>query len=211
MPSAVNRLALAPLSEAVRSNRPSPSRGGGGGLRALKLATWALLALTLVAVPAAASSGDRHSSFHLCSNLCEVSQCEPHSPLIPLYLRLFGWSCLDNCNYHCAHRLTNEADAGREYYHQFFGKWAFYRLGPIQEPLSVIASLGNLWVHYRGLQRVHKTVRPENNLRPWLESLAYIQINTWLWSTIFHARGKSWRGGSRSQRRPTGRRAVCPL
>ncbi|TXT04919.1 hypothetical protein VHUM_04002 [Vanrija humicola] len=185
MSPAAKHLAEHPTSpQAVRSSRPSPR----SGLHTLKLATWALLALTVAAVPAAASSGDRHSSFHLCTNLCQVSQCEPHSPLIPLYLRLFGWTCTDNCNYHCAHRLTNEADAGREYYHQFFGKWAFYRLGPIQEPLSVLASLGNLVVHYRGLQRVQRTVRAGNNLRPWLESLAYIQINTWLWSTIFHAR-----------------------
>ncbi|KAL1405221.1 hypothetical protein Q8F55_008846 [Vanrija albida] len=185
---AAKQLALSPtqvsLNEPVRSNRPSPGRLSKG----LHLATWALLALTLAAAPAVASSGDRQPSFHLCSNLCEVSQCEPHSPPIPLILRLFGWSCLDNCNYHCAHRLTNEADSGREQYHQFYGKWAFYRLGPIQEPLSVLASLGNLYVHYRGLKRVRRTVRPDNNLRPWLEGLAYIQINTWLWSTVFHAR-----------------------
>lgn len=100
------------------------------------------------------------------------------------------WTCSDNCKYICSHRLTDEADAGREAYHQFYGKWAFHRVFGIQEPMSVIFSLGNLAINYRGLLNVTEYVRDDNGLKPWLIVAALVQINTWFWSTIFHMRGE---------------------
>lgn len=72
-----------------------------------------------------------------------------------------------------------------------YGKWPFYRFGPIQEPLSMIFSLGNLYIHLKGLSQVRRRVRKENKLRRWLEALAMIQVNTWFWSAVFHSRGES--------------------
>lgn len=70
-----------------------------------------------------------------------------------------------------------------------YGKWPFYRLGPIQEPISALASLGNLFVNLKGLEQVRRRVRQENGLRRWLEVLAFVQVNTWVWSAVFHCRG----------------------
>ena len=32
-----------------------------------------------------------------------------HATKLPFVLRLTGWTCLDDCKYHCTHRVTNEA------------------------------------------------------------------------------------------------------
>lgn len=156
---------------------------------ATNLGILAILAVALAA-PALASSGDRHASYQLCLSLCESKRCGINHPPIPWYLRLLLWTCLDDCGYVCGHKLTDEADLGREAYHQFHGKWAFHRVFGIQEPMSVIFSLGNLAINYRGLMNVTERVRDDNGLHPWLVVAALVQINTWFWSTIFHMRGE---------------------
>ena len=72
-----------------------------------------------------------------------------------------------------------------------YGKWPFYRLGPIQEPFSVLMSFGNLYVNIKGILELRRRVRSENLLRRWLELAGWAQINTWIWSIIFHTRGRS--------------------
>lgn len=74
-----------------------------------------------------------------------------------------------------------------------YGKWPFYRLGPIQEPFSVLMSLGNLWINWRGVRTLRRRVRRENKLRKWLELAGWAQINTWIWSSVFHSRGECHR------------------
>ena len=71
-----------------------------------------------------------------------------------------------------------------------YGKWPFYRLGPIQEPFSVLMSLGNLYVNLQGINDLKRRVRGENKLRRWLIVAGYAQINTWFWSSVFHTRGR---------------------
>lgn len=51
-------------------------------------------------------------------------------------------------------------------------------------------SIGNLWAHWQGIKEVRRRVRGENLLRRWLLALGVIQINTWLWSAVFHTRGE---------------------
>lgn len=70
-----------------------------------------------------------------------------------------------------------------------YGKWPFYRLGPIQEPFSLLMSLGNLYVNLRGITEIRRRVRSENKLRRWLEVLGWVEVNTWVWSAVFHSRG----------------------
>lgn len=74
-----------------------------------------------------------------------------------------------------------------------YGKWPFYRLGPIQEPASVLMSIFNLWANLHGVMDLLRRVRPENKLRRWLLAAGVAQINTWFWSTVFHTRGMSIR------------------
>ncbi|WWD18241.1 hypothetical protein CI109_102691 [Kwoniella shandongensis] len=134
-----------------------------------------------------ASSGDRNPTFQHCLKGCEITYCDPSQPPIAGYLRAFGWTCAENCAYECTHSFTDNIRPGSRY-HQFYGKWAFYRFGPFQEPVSILMSLGNLWVNLVGLQDMRRRVRPENRMRPWLVAMGLVQINTWVWSSVFHAR-----------------------
>ncbi|GFZ43402.1 hypothetical protein JCM24511_01122 [Saitozyma sp. JCM 24511] len=162
-----------------------PRRGRSITLPLLPLVV--LLAVAFVALPAAASSGDRNPTFQHCLRGCQLTYCDPSQPPISPWLRMAGWSCVDNCKYSCAHSFTDNIRAGGRW-HQFYGKWPFYRLGPIQEPISALASLGNLFVNLKGLEQVRRRVRQENGLRRWLEVLAFVQVNTWVWSAVFHCR-----------------------
>ncbi|WRT66030.1 uncharacterized protein IL334_002981 [Kwoniella shivajii] len=146
-----------------------------------------LLAVILLALPILASSGDRNPTFQHCLKGCQLTYCEPHQPPIPAYLRAFGWTCKENCGYECAHSFTDNIRPGSKN-HQFYGKWAFYRLGPFQEVFSMLMSLGNLYVNLKGLEQLRRRVRVENGLRSWLAAMGWIQVNTWVWSTVFHAR-----------------------
>ncbi|WVQ71343.1 hypothetical protein IAR50_000871 [Cryptococcus sp. DSM 104548] len=154
----------------------------------LSTRTLALLAILAVSIPIVyASSGDRNPTFQHCLRGCSLTYCDPSQPPIPYYLRLFGWTCAENCAYECTHSFTDNIRPGSRF-HQFYGKWAFYRLGPFQEPLSILMSIGNLYVNLQGVAEVRRRIRPENKLRPWLLAAGYVQVNTWVWSAVFHGR-----------------------
>ena len=154
----------------------------------LRYHTLALAALVICSSWALASSGDRNSEFRNCLQHCTVNACQPTSPKLAPILRLFAWSCPEDCAYQCSHDFTTNIPPGGRY-EQFYGKWVFYRLGGIQEPASVFFSLLNLWVHVRGLRLLRRKLRSGNALRPWVLLLPCIQINTWVWSAVFHSRG----------------------
>ena len=73
---------------------------------------------------------------------------------------------------------------------QFNGKWPFYRLGSVQEPLSVLFSLANLAMHVKyGLGMRAKL--PDSLPAPLKHAYALVPlagINLWIWSTVFHTR-----------------------
>lgn len=58
----------------------------------------------------------------------------------------------------------------------------------MQEPLSVIFSLGNLWAHASGLRRLRASVPPSYRLLPFYKLFAYFGIASWVFSSIFHTR-----------------------
>ncbi|WVN88070.1 uncharacterized protein L203_103269 [Cryptococcus depauperatus CBS 7841] len=147
-----------------------------------------LTAILLSLFPfAAASSGDRDPAFQHCLSRCALADCDPSQPALPFYLRWFGWTCRENCAYACGHVMTDGVGDGSTI-HQFYGKWAFHRLGPFQEPFSILMSLGNLYVHLRAIKATRHRIHPSNRLRPWLIALGVVQVNTWVWSTVFHGR-----------------------
>jgi post-GPI attachment to proteins factor 3 len=160
-----------------------------------------VLALSAVAL---ASSGDRNPTFQHCLKGCNLTYCDPSQPPISSWLRLFGWTCEDDCRYQCAHSFTDNIRQGSKW-HQcesskvswttascstaVYGKWPFYRLGPIQEPFSVLMSIGNFFVNLQGLKDLNRRVHHENKLKRWLQLAGYAQLNTWFWSAVFHTRG----------------------
>lgn len=63
-----------------------------------------------------ASSGDRNPTFQHCLRGCAATYCDPSQPPIAFYLRLFGWTCAENCAYHCSHSFTDKIGPGSRYH-----------------------------------------------------------------------------------------------
>ncbi|KAK4703249.1 post-GPI attachment to proteins factor 3, partial [Phenoliferia sp. Uapishka_3] len=79
---------------------------------------------------------------------------------------------------------------------QFYGKWPFRRYFGMQELLSVVFSLANLWAHHTGWMELGRLNRRTSGnggtLRHYYRLNALVGINTWVWSAVFHTRDTSW-------------------
>ncbi|OIW35437.1 Per1-like protein [Coniochaeta ligniaria NRRL 30616] len=148
----------------------------------------------LLASPAYASIGDRLPEFRECVEVCERENCGPdaeHSTPIPLHHRLLLWTCPQECDHTCQGIITLRRTTSSPPLPvvQFHGKWPFHRFLGMQEPFSVLCSLGNLWAHYNGLyNRIRPNLPASYPLRPWYEYLAKIGMASWIFSAIFHTR-----------------------
>ena len=139
-----------------------------------------------------ASSGDRSPLFSTCVSSCESNFCtnEDLSFPLPPSLRLTRWTCLDDCKYGCMQLITDEAIRDGTRIHQYYGKWPFWRLWGMQEPASVAFSLMNLFVHIRGGLQVVRRMSTDHPMRPYFLLFAVISANAWIWSAVFHTRGR---------------------
>ncbi|KAF9228855.1 Per1-like protein [Gyrodon lividus] len=133
------------------------------------------------------SSGDRSTEFQNCLSTCYGDHCHP-STILPLDLRLTRWTCTDDCKYRCMHMLTDKAVRLGQNIQQYYGKWPFWRFLGIQEPASVVFSLWNLWFHLQGARQIHQRMPVEHPFRQYYLTWAYISINAWVWSAVFHTR-----------------------
>ncbi|KAM0753859.1 Per1-like protein [Meredithblackwellia eburnea MCA 4105] len=78
---------------------------------------------------------------------------------------------------------------------QFYGKWPFRAYLGMQEIMSVLFSLANLWAHAKGWKELSaiRPLTPEaRNLRTFYRINALVGINTWVWSAVFHTRDTAW-------------------
>ncbi|KAI8369239.1 Per1-like protein [Radiomyces spectabilis] len=132
-----------------------------------------------------ASPGDLQPSYQDCIKTCAQEHCP--APL-PLVLRLMQWTCPENCRYTCMQKLTDKAIAESSRVLQYHGKWPFYRFLGVQEPASVVFSIGNGLVHYKYFHVLQQQIPQAYYLRPFMLTYALVGINTWIWSTVFHAR-----------------------
>ncbi|RGP79094.1 hypothetical protein FLONG3_2776 [Fusarium longipes] len=129
-----------------------------------------LTVLVLVfAITVDASTGDRLPEFKDCLKICNAENCAPDKPQTPI--------------------LTGQRMATGLSVEQFYGKWPFYRFLGMQEPFSVLFSLGNLWAHWHGLKILDQARIPKSySMRIFYDWLAYIGIASWTFSSIFHTR-----------------------
>ncbi len=75
---------------------------------------------------------------------------------------------------------------------QFYGKWPFIRILGIQEPVSAIASIGNLVSNCYMLNKMRKNLPCNAPFKKLWYLFGAISINAWIWSTIFHIRDFSF-------------------
>lgn len=152
------------------------------------------LLLLLTAVDSAiASSGDQSDAFQACLRHCTRQSCAPENrPWLhaqPLALRLTRWTCTDDCKYTCMHTLTDLAAESGVRMEQYYGKWPFWRFAGMQEPAAVAFSFANLLMHVLGADWLRRGVHPAHPMRPFYLTWAYVSINAWIWSAVFHTRG----------------------
>ncbi|KAG2425933.1 hypothetical protein HXX76_013307 [Chlamydomonas incerta] len=129
-----------------------------------------------------------HSCPAACADKGQASQPgAAGGSLVPLPLRLFRWSCEDDCKYHCmevveawkarvggpqgdgGHDGSGRSSSGgrgggggpqrpRLPVEKYYGKWPFRRVAGMQELVSVLASLANLAAHALCLARLRARV-----------------------------------------------------
>jgi len=173
-----------PTTSRSTQETPTPYRPTMHITRSLSLLS--LVGITL------ASSGDRSPEFRDCVTQCQSSRCQSSAPMaLPLDLQLTRWTCTDDCKYSCVHETTDRDVKRGVAVQQYHGKWPFWRLAGIQEPASVAFSLLNLWAHARGALKVRKRVPDNHPMKSYYLVWALASINAWIWSSVFHTRGKS--------------------
>ncbi|KAI2638109.1 Per1-like protein [Xylaria nigripes] len=148
-----------------------------------------LITVCLLLWTTEASLGDKLPEFRECVEVCTRANCDSHEPTyIPFHLRLLFWTCPRECDYTCQHIITSRRVEAGESVTQFHGKWPFIRVLGIQEPFSVLFSLGNFLAHQTGLTKLRDCVPPGYPLRSYYELFAYFGMTAWVFSTIFHTR-----------------------
>jgi hypothetical protein len=89
------------------------------------------------------------------------------------------------------HMLTDFAAESGVRMQQYYGKWPFWRYAGMQEPASVAFSIANLLMHVLGADWLRRGVHPAHPMRPFYLTWAYVSVNAWVWSAVFHTRGAS--------------------
>ncbi|KAI0009760.1 Per1-like protein [Xylariaceae sp. FL0662B] len=149
-----------------------------------------IICLLLNTAPAEASTGDRLPEFRECIEVCVRENCDPNNnpTHIPFHHRLLFWTCPQECDHTCQHIVTSKRVAAGHPVVQFYGKWPFVRFLGMQEPFSVLFSLGNLAAHYHGLAKLRRQIPSSYPLRRYYELFALVGIWTWVFSAVFHTR-----------------------
>ncbi len=139
-----------------------------------------------------ASFGDTDHYFGVCLRECyNKTKCNIITSKLEqsqkFFYKLFGRTCLDECNYRCMWPTVDFYIEVWKFKPQFFGKWPFIRILGIQEPLSTIGSLGNLLAHVYMLNKMRKRTKRQTPFKNIWYLFGFFSINAWLWSTVFHA------------------------
>jgi hypothetical protein len=96
-----------------------------------------------------ASQGDRSPLFNSCLYSCfHDHRCSGKETLLPRPT----FSCEQQCKYDCMWLQEREFRSHTPPLHvQYYGKWPFIKLGPVQEPLSTLFSILNGYFHVLAL------------------------------------------------------------
>ncbi|KAM8795350.1 post-GPI attachment to proteins factor 3 [Eudromia elegans] len=152
-----------------------------------------LLAAAAAPGPARGSQGDREPLYRDCVARCERRNCSgPALRLFrarqPLYMSLTGWTCRDECAYECMWAAVRRYVQGGRRVPQFHGKWPFSRFLCFQEPASALASFLNGLGSFVMLLRYKASVPPASPMYRPCVTFAWVSLNAWFWSTVFHTR-----------------------
>ncbi|XP_038609579.1 post-GPI attachment to proteins factor 3 isoform X1 [Tachyglossus aculeatus] len=156
----------------------------------------ALLAVVAAAALASASQGDREPVYRDCVLKCEQRNCSGLAlrhfrSRQPIYMRVAGWTCRDDCLYDCMWLTVGLYLRDGYGVPQFHGKWPFSRFLFFQEPASALASFFNGLANLVMLSRYRTAVPAASPMYPTCVAFASVSLNAWFWSTVFHTRDTS--------------------
>lgn len=105
----------------------------------------------------------RYASPITSSSVFTLTSSLPFRDRQPAYLRLLGWSCVEECKYQCQWKTIDflmSPNVGMSWSNipQFYGKWTFRRILGLQEPASALFSLFNLLSLLIGWSKYHKKI-----------------------------------------------------
>ncbi|KAL2765137.1 post-GPI attachment to proteins factor 3 isoform 4 precursor [Daubentonia madagascariensis] len=152
-----------------------------------------LVLLAGAAALASGSQGDREPMYRDCVLQCEERNCSggalkhfrSHQPI---YMSLAGWTCPDDCKYECMWVTVGVYLQEGHKVPQFHGKWPFSRFLFFQEPASAMASFLNGLANLVMLCRYRTSVPASSPMYHTCVAFAWVSLNAWFWSTVFHTR-----------------------
>lgn len=198
-----SRSSLTVEARGSRKARPWPRT------QLLLVAALCCCSLVVCGLPtASASPGDRSKWFKRCVDTHTARACKGYKrgnvlpkdrqlwegrKQLSFAEELLGWTCEENVRYHCMHDHTQRRlDKGANVL-QYGGKWPFVRVFGIQEIVSTLASIGNAVPH--ALYFFFRRHEYATTGMPWSginKAYSCVAMNTWFWSTVFHARDSWW-------------------
>ncbi|GMI13619.1 hypothetical protein TrVE_jg2326 [Triparma verrucosa] len=124
----------------------------------------------------------------------KTQQLDPNWEHDDWWMRFMRWDCLSECKYECMQDYSLYRKTKNLPPEKFYGKWPFVRVMGVQELFSSGASFLNGVPHavYLLTPRLRSKFSGEKGyyMRMPLLVFSVVAINSWLWSTIFHARDK---------------------
>ncbi|KAI5765874.1 PGAP3 [Gulo gulo luscus] len=152
-----------------------------------------LVLLAGAAALASGSQGDREPVYRDCVHQCEERNCSGGAlrhfrSRQPIYMSLAGWTCQDDCKYECMWVTVGLYLKEGHKVPQFHGKWPFSRFLFFQEPASAMASFLNGLASLVMLCRYHTSVPASSPMYPTCVAFAWVSLNAWFWSTVFHTK-----------------------
>ncbi|XP_008687474.1 post-GPI attachment to proteins factor 3 isoform X4 [Ursus maritimus] len=152
-----------------------------------------LVLLAGAAALASGSQGDREPVYRDCVHRCEERNCSGGAlrhfrSRQPIYMSLAGWTCQDDCKYECMWVTVGLYLKEGHKVPQFHGKWPFSRFLFFQEPASAMASFLNGLASLVMLCRYHTSVPASSPMYPTCVAFAWVSLNAWFWSTVFHTK-----------------------
>ncbi len=156
------------------------------------------------------SAGDNSPHFYRCVVEClrvrghvdgqhiSPSSLRYFSPELSLYdlfppsqqWQVIQWDDEEYCEYHCMTSISLDRSEANQPVQKYFGHWPFKRWFGFEEPASVAFSALNTLAHIHFLTKQFFSLSPfvTGPLRIWLILYAFIAINAWIASSLFHAK-----------------------
>ena len=145
--------------------------------------------------PVLSSSGDESIRFRTCVSTCQGASSDEPVMVAPCVQQSYVWDCQADCRYRCMWSIEKmKRDSGKKMLvEKYFGKWPFVKIGPIQEPASVLMSVVNMLANAYCLKKLlgifrgkgHAIYQFKNTL--WMIHFV-LAIHAWIWSSVFHSR-----------------------